>query len=126
MKVIAVDSEKRIFHWSTGMMKTDRSNVEKSQMSNSHRRSRTDEYYTCILILRMLSFLDENERVGNYEQTSIRYTGKHIPSPSFRVLQRFADEAQEYGRFKVDQLNSTYKLYVKRQRNVYVKLFCKV
>lgn len=39
---------------------------------------------------------DENERVGNYEQTSIRYTGKHIPSPSFRVLQRFADEAQEY------------------------------
>lgn len=124
MKVIAVDSEKRIFHWSTGMMKTDRSNVEKSQMSNSHRRSRTDEYYTCIL--RMLSFLDENERVGNYEQTSIRYTGKHIPSPSFRVLQRFADEAQEYGRFKVDQLNSTYKLYVKRQRNVYVKLLCKV
>lgn len=118
MKVIAVDSVKRKFHWSTGMMKTDRSNVEKIQMSNSHRRSRTDEYYTCILILRMLSFLDENERVGNYEQTSIRYTGKHIPSPSFRVLQRFADEAQEYGRFKVDQLNSTYKLYVKRQRNV--------
>lgn len=74
----------------------------------------------------MLSFSDENERVGNYEQTSIRYTGKHIPSPSFRVLQRFADEAQEYSKFKIDQFSLSFELYVKRLRKVYVILLCKV
>lgn len=67
----------------------------------------------------MLSFSDEDERVGNYEQTSIRYTGKHIPSPSFRVLQRFADEAQEFSKCKIDQLSLSYKLYAKRLRKVY-------
>ncbi|KAK3090073.1 hypothetical protein FSP39_008954 [Pinctada imbricata] len=37
---------------------------------------------------------EEESRVGKYEQASIRYTGKHIPSPSFRVLQRFANESE--------------------------------
>ncbi|XP_076074218.1 uncharacterized protein LOC143045527 isoform X9 [Mytilus galloprovincialis] len=33
---------------------------------------------------------EEENTIGKYEQGSIRYTGKHIPSPSFRVLQRLA------------------------------------
>ncbi|CAC5389479.1 unnamed protein product [Mytilus coruscus] len=33
---------------------------------------------------------EEESSIGKYEQGSIRYTGKHIPSPSFRVLQRLA------------------------------------
>ncbi|ESO87190.1 hypothetical protein LOTGIDRAFT_229329 [Lottia gigantea] len=33
---------------------------------------------------------DGVEEVGNYDQTSIRYKGKFIPSPSFRVLQNWA------------------------------------
>ncbi|XP_069124601.1 histone-lysine N-methyltransferase SETD1A-like isoform X3 [Argopecten irradians] len=33
----------------------------------------------------------QEEPVGRYDQTSIRYTGKHIPSPSFRVLQNWAE-----------------------------------
>uniref|UniRef100_A0A2C9KP39 Uncharacterized protein n=1 Tax=Biomphalaria glabrata TaxID=6526 RepID=A0A2C9KP39_BIOGL len=35
---------------------------------------------------------DTNEEtVGNYDETSIRYKGKSIPSPSFRVLQTWAE-----------------------------------
>jgi len=34
---------------------------------------------------------DEN-RVGNYDEASIRYRGNHIPSPSFRLLQTLAKE----------------------------------
>ncbi|KAK7502031.1 hypothetical protein BaRGS_00006783 [Batillaria attramentaria] len=34
---------------------------------------------------------EEEERVGNYDEASIRYKGKHIPSPSFRVLQTWAE-----------------------------------
>ncbi|XP_035824146.1 trithorax group protein osa [Aplysia californica] len=34
---------------------------------------------------------DGEEGVGNYDETSIRYKGKHIPSPSFRVLQTWAE-----------------------------------
>ncbi|XP_076443626.1 uncharacterized protein LOC143282031 isoform X7 [Babylonia areolata] len=34
---------------------------------------------------------EEEERVGSYDETSIRYKGKHIPSPSFRVLQTWAE-----------------------------------
>ncbi|XP_063445411.1 YLP motif-containing protein 1-like isoform X7 [Mytilus trossulus] len=33
---------------------------------------------------------EEENTIGKYDQGSIRYTGKHIPSPSFRVLQRLA------------------------------------
>lgn len=43
---------------------------------------------------------EEEERVGNYDETSIRYKGKHIPSPSFRVLQTWAQH---------DPLESEYK-----------------
>lgn len=43
-----------------------------------------------ILLLYNLILTDEEGRIGKYEQGSIRYTGKHIPSPSFRVLQRLA------------------------------------
>ncbi|CAG5119089.1 unnamed protein product, partial [Candidula unifasciata] len=32
----------------------------------------------------------ESQEVGNYDETSIRYKGKSIPSPSFRVLQTWA------------------------------------
>lgn len=32
----------------------------------------------------------EEERVGNYVDTSIRYRGKHIPSPSFKLLKAWA------------------------------------
>lgn len=35
---------------------------------------------------------EEEERVGSYDETSIRYKGKHIPSPSFRVLQSWAEK----------------------------------
>lgn len=35
---------------------------------------------------------EEEERVGNYDEASIRYKGKHIPSPSFRVLQTWAEK----------------------------------
>ncbi|RUS76568.1 hypothetical protein EGW08_015676, partial [Elysia chlorotica] len=34
---------------------------------------------------------DSENGVGNYDETSIRYKGKHIPSPSFRVLQTWAE-----------------------------------
>uniref|UniRef100_A0A0L8GU50 Zasp-like motif domain-containing protein n=1 Tax=Octopus bimaculoides TaxID=37653 RepID=A0A0L8GU50_OCTBM len=33
----------------------------------------------------------DEDGVGNYCEASIRYKGKHIPSPSFRVLQNWAD-----------------------------------
>ncbi|KAH9495423.1 hypothetical protein Btru_015084 [Bulinus truncatus] len=35
--------------------------------------------------------VDNEETVGNYDETSIRYKGKNIPSPSFRVLQTWAE-----------------------------------
>ncbi|XP_059153464.1 nucleolar and coiled-body phosphoprotein 1-like isoform X3 [Physella acuta] len=34
---------------------------------------------------------DTENGVGNYDETSIRYKGKNIPSPSFRVLQTWAE-----------------------------------
>ncbi|CAL1534198.1 unnamed protein product [Lymnaea stagnalis] len=34
---------------------------------------------------------DAEDGVGNYDETSIRYKGKNIPSPSFRVLQTWAE-----------------------------------
>ncbi|KAK6170650.1 hypothetical protein SNE40_018994 [Patella caerulea] len=33
---------------------------------------------------------DNDQQIGNYDETSIRYKGKFIPSPSFRVLQNWA------------------------------------
>ena len=60
------------------------------------------------LWIKVLFISEENEQVGNYEQTSIRYTGNHIPSPSFRVLQRFADEAQAYGNVVVWSLEQNF------------------
>lgn len=38
---------------------------------------------------------DDSGQVGNYCEASIRYKGKHIPSPSFRVLQNWADHDTE-------------------------------
>jgi len=35
----------------------------------------------------MYSAVDDLQDPGEYEQTSIRYTGKNIPSKSFRMLQ---------------------------------------
>lgn len=43
--------------------------------------------------------LDDEEQVGHYDQKSIRYMGKNIPSPSFRLLQSLAKE-DENGKFK--------------------------
>ncbi|XP_053393080.1 trithorax group protein osa-like isoform X3 [Mercenaria mercenaria] len=35
---------------------------------------------------------EEPDRIGNYDEASIRYRGNHIPSPSFRLLQTLAKE----------------------------------
>ncbi|XP_052763668.1 trithorax group protein osa-like isoform X1 [Mya arenaria] len=35
---------------------------------------------------------EDQNRVGNYDEASIRYRGNHIPSPSFRLLQTLAKE----------------------------------
>ncbi|KAL4240514.1 hypothetical protein ACF0H5_001305 [Mactra antiquata] len=35
---------------------------------------------------------EEPQRIGNYDEASIRYRGNHIPSPSFRLLQTLAKE----------------------------------
>lgn len=32
-----------------------------------------------------------DEGIGDFDETSVRYKGKSIPSPSFRVLQTWAD-----------------------------------
>lgn len=64
----------------------------------------TDKHFTCSVCLNLDLTAEgeeeEEERVGNYDETSIRYKGKHIPSPSFRVLQTWAQH---------DPLESEYK-----------------
>jgi len=56
-----------------------------------------------IIILYNLILTDEEGPIGKYEQGSIRYTGKNIPSPSFRVLQRLAkcDDEDQAGNYYI-------------------------
>ena len=43
----------------------------------------------------IITLPDEPCRIGNYDEASIRYRGKYIPSPSFRLLQTIAKDDLE-------------------------------